>query len=96
MPVGPGVGLTVDPIVGPGVGTGVGLSIGPRVGPTVATSSHTSLMHNIYSNHLLYYLASLTCWVGDSRMHHPLPNQPALYITVHGWGIESHLNDVIL
>ena len=63
----------------PGTGPGVGSLVGPEDGPTVATSSYTSLMHGIYSNHRLYYLASLTRTVGDSRVHRLLPNQQALY-----------------
>ena len=49
MPVGPGVGATVASVVGPGVGGGVGLLVGPGDGLTVATTSHTILMHKIYS-----------------------------------------------
>ena len=75
MPVGTGVGAALDPVVGPGVGTRVGSLVRPGVRPTVATSGHTSLKHNIYSNKTLYYLASLTHRVGDSRVHRLLPNQ---------------------
>ena len=79
MPLGPGAGSNVDPVVGPGSGKRWSRIISwTRVGPTVATSSHTSLMNNIYPNHTLYYLASLTCRVGDSRVHPLLPNQQAL------------------
>ena len=64
---------------GSSVGSPVGLLFGRGVGPTVATSDHTSFKLNFYSNQTVYYLASLTCMVGDSRVHHLLPNQQALY-----------------
>ena len=62
-----------------GTGSGAGSLVRPGVGPTVATSSYTSLMHDIYSNHTLYYLASITRRVGDSRVHRLLPTQQTLY-----------------
>ena len=66
-------------------GSGVGSLVGPGDGSTVTTSSYTTLMHSIYSNHTLYYLASLTRRVGDSRVHRLLPTQQALYTPWTHW-----------